>query len=176
MRSPSGRVLELRLDGTVLVVVENGETTCRRFVSQEHARRQLDALIAANAAGGFIELGEESTGAVGRPVRPLEIAPDLGCFTGVKITGDAAYAVLTDARAQVLAERTLPLITTTPDAVVARLHAATLAALKDPAVAARMESQAGFIIGGSPAELDAVVAREIRQYTQVVREQGLKPE
>ena len=69
--------------------------------------------------GLFIELGEESTGAVGRPVRPLEIAPDLGCFTGVKITGDAAYAVLTDARAQILAERTLPLITTTPDAVVA---------------------------------------------------------
>jgi tripartite-type tricarboxylate transporter receptor subunit TctC len=53
---------------------------------------------------------------------------------------------------------------------------ATLAALKDPAVAARMESQAGFIIGGSPAELDALVSREIRQFTQVVREQGLKPE
>ena len=64
----------------------------------------------------------------------------------------------------------------TPDAVVARLHAATLAALKDPAVAARMESQAGFIIGGSPTELDAVVAREIKAFTQVVREQGLKPE
>ena len=64
----------------------------------------------------------------------------------------------------------------TPDAVVAKLHAAMLAALKDPAVAARMESQAGYIIGGSPAELDALVGREIRQYTQVVREQGLKPE
>ena len=64
----------------------------------------------------------------------------------------------------------------TPDAVVAKLHAAMLAALKDPAVAARMESQAGFIIGGSPTELDALVAREIKQYTQVVREQGLKPE
>lgn len=64
----------------------------------------------------------------------------------------------------------------TPDAVVGKLHAATLAALKDPAVAARMESQAGSVIGGSPAELDQLVAREIRQFTQVVREQGLKPE
>ena len=64
----------------------------------------------------------------------------------------------------------------TPDAVVAKLHAATLAALKDPAVAARMESQAGFVIGGSPAELDALVSREIKQFSQVVREQGLKPE
>ena len=64
----------------------------------------------------------------------------------------------------------------TPDAVVAKLHAATLAALKDPAVAARMESQAGFIIGGSPAELDALVSREIKQFSQVVREQGIKAE
>jgi tripartite-type tricarboxylate transporter receptor subunit TctC len=64
----------------------------------------------------------------------------------------------------------------TPDAIVAKLHAATLASLKDPAVAARMESQAGFIIGGSPADLDALVAREIKQFSQVVREQGIKPE
>ncbi len=64
----------------------------------------------------------------------------------------------------------------TPDAVVNKLHQATLAALKDPAVAARMASQAGLIIGGSPAELDALVGREIRQFRQVVREQNLKPE
>jgi tripartite-type tricarboxylate transporter receptor subunit TctC len=64
----------------------------------------------------------------------------------------------------------------TPDAIVNKLHQATLTALRDPAVAARMESQAGHVIGGSPAELDALVAREIRQFSQVVREQGLKPE
>jgi tripartite-type tricarboxylate transporter receptor subunit TctC len=64
----------------------------------------------------------------------------------------------------------------TPNDIVGKLHESTLAALKDPAVAARMESQAGQIIGGSPPELDVLVAREIRQFTQVVREQGLKPE
>jgi tripartite-type tricarboxylate transporter receptor subunit TctC len=64
----------------------------------------------------------------------------------------------------------------TPGNVVAKLHQATLAALKDPAVAARMESQAGQVIGGSPAELDALVAREIRIFTQVVKELNLKPE
>ena len=64
----------------------------------------------------------------------------------------------------------------TPNDVVNKLHQATLAALKDPAVAARMESQAGQIIAGSPADLDALVANEIRTFTQVVREQGLKPE
>ena len=64
----------------------------------------------------------------------------------------------------------------TPQETVNKLHKATLAALRDPAVAARMESQAGYIIGGSPSELDALVAREIKQFSQVVREQGLKPE
>jgi tripartite-type tricarboxylate transporter receptor subunit TctC len=64
----------------------------------------------------------------------------------------------------------------TPNDVVNKLHQATLVALKDPAVAARMESQAGFVIAGSPADLDALVSREIRQFTEVVKEQGLKPE
>lgn len=64
----------------------------------------------------------------------------------------------------------------TPTEIVNRLHEATLAALSDPAVRSRMESQAGQIIGGTPAELDALVAGEIRQFTKVVREQGLKPE
>jgi tripartite-type tricarboxylate transporter receptor subunit TctC len=64
----------------------------------------------------------------------------------------------------------------TPQDIVQQLHQATLAALKDPAVKARVESQAGQIIGGDPAELDALVSREIKQFTQVVREQGIKPE
>lgn len=64
----------------------------------------------------------------------------------------------------------------TPNDVVNKLHESTLAALRDPPVSARMESQAGQIIGGSPSELDALVAREIRDFTRVVREQGLKPE
>jgi tripartite-type tricarboxylate transporter receptor subunit TctC len=64
----------------------------------------------------------------------------------------------------------------TPDAVVQKLHQATLAALADPAVKARVDSLAGSIIGGGPAELDALVTREIRQFTTVVKEQKIKPE
>jgi len=64
----------------------------------------------------------------------------------------------------------------TPDAVVQKLHAATLTALEDPATKARIETQAGRIIGGPPAALDALVAREIKQFTQVVREQNIRPE
>ena len=64
----------------------------------------------------------------------------------------------------------------TPNDVVEKLHQATLTALKDPTVRTRMQSQAGDVIGGSPAELDALVAREIKQFTQIVRELGIKPE
>jgi tripartite-type tricarboxylate transporter receptor subunit TctC len=64
----------------------------------------------------------------------------------------------------------------TPDAVVRKLHAATVAALQDPATKTRMESQAGRVAGAPPESLDALVAREIRQFTQVVREQNIHPE
>jgi tripartite-type tricarboxylate transporter receptor subunit TctC len=64
----------------------------------------------------------------------------------------------------------------TPDAVVQKLHQAVLLSLADPAVKARVDSLAGSIIGGGPAELDALVSREIRQFTDVVKEQKIKPE
>lgn len=64
----------------------------------------------------------------------------------------------------------------TPQAVIDKLHAATLAALADPALKARMESQAGRIIGGDARQLDALVAKEIPQFAAVVREQNIKPE
>ncbi len=68
--------------------------------------------------GLFVELDEESTGSVGRPVRPLDINPDLGDFIGMKITGDSVYAVLTDTRAVIVDERELPLLNTEPRAVI----------------------------------------------------------
>ena len=86
--------------------------------------------------GLFVELDEESTGSVGRPVRPLDIAPDLGSFAGVKLTGDALYAVLTDARARPLAEREVALDGITPEdvvAVLAEMHLGLLDARARPA-------------------------------------------
>jgi tripartite-type tricarboxylate transporter receptor subunit TctC len=64
----------------------------------------------------------------------------------------------------------------TPEAVVQRLHKATTTALADPAVKARIESQSGRVISGSPADLDKLVSREIRDFAVVVREQGIRPE
>ena len=62
-----------------------------------------------------------------------------------------------------------------PDAVDAKLHAAALAALKDPAVAARMESQAGFIIGGGAPPPGAGGGGGVKQEKQRGGRPGGKP-
>ena len=64
----------------------------------------------------------------------------------------------------------------TPDAIVKTLHDATLEALKSQSVRDRFEAVAGRIAPGSGAELDALVANDIRQLTKVVKERGIKPE
>ena len=64
----------------------------------------------------------------------------------------------------------------TPDAIVKVLHEAILEALKSPAVRERIESQAGRVSTGGPAELDALVASDIKTFTKIVRERNIKPE
>jgi len=64
----------------------------------------------------------------------------------------------------------------TPPAALKVLHEATVEALKSPAVRERIEAQAGNIIGAGPGELDALVAQDIKRYSKIVRERGIKPE
>lgn len=64
----------------------------------------------------------------------------------------------------------------TPIAVTRVLHEATLEALKSPMVRERIEAQAGRIIAGPPQTLDAIVAEDIKRYTRIVRERGIKAE
>ena len=64
----------------------------------------------------------------------------------------------------------------TPDAVVKVLHEATLEALKSPAVRERIESQAGRVATAGPADLDAMVAADIRQLSRIVKDRNIKPE
>ncbi len=70
--------------------------------------------------GVFVERDHLAAGAVGRPARPLDFAPDWGTFVGVKLTGTRAYGVLTDARADLLTMREEPLPSPDP-ADVARV-------------------------------------------------------
>jgi predicted NBD/HSP70 family sugar kinase len=82
--------------------------------------------------GYLVELDDLADGSVGRPVRPLDVAPGLGRFGGVKITGDALEVVVTDVRAGLLAQRTVGLDTHEPRAVAARIRDALRALTTDP--------------------------------------------
>lgn len=64
----------------------------------------------------------------------------------------------------------------TPPAVVKVLHEAMLEALKLPSVRERVESQAGRLTPGSGEALDAIVSEDIKRYSQIVRERGIKAE
>ncbi len=64
----------------------------------------------------------------------------------------------------------------TPEAVVQKLYKATATALEDPNIRAKIEGLSGRIIAGSPSSLDALVSKEIRDFSKVVREQKIKPE
>lgn len=67
--------------------------------------------------GILVELDDVVDGSVGRPTRPLDVAPDSGRFVGVKLTGDRLYAVATDIRAAVMASSESELQNTDPQAV-----------------------------------------------------------
>lgn len=64
----------------------------------------------------------------------------------------------------------------TPPSVIQKLHTATVAALADPAVKARLDTQGIRVVGGTGADLDRLVSQEIKLFTSVVREQGIKAE
>jgi predicted NBD/HSP70 family sugar kinase len=54
----------------------------------------------------------------GRPSLPLDVQPSSRRFAGIKITGDALFAVVTDLRAVLLTEHRVPLPGRGPDAVI----------------------------------------------------------
>ncbi|MEO7404113.1 MAG: tripartite tricarboxylate transporter substrate-binding protein, partial [Burkholderiales bacterium] len=64
----------------------------------------------------------------------------------------------------------------TPPAVIKMLHDATVEALKSPSVRERIEVQAGRITAGTGDALDTIVSDDIKRYTKIVRERGIKPE
>jgi predicted NBD/HSP70 family sugar kinase len=83
----------------------------------------------------------------GRPSLPLDVGPSEHRFIGVKITGDALFAVVTDLRATVLAEHTRPLPGTDPAAVVGAVADVTRLLRADhPGVVGLGVGIGGFVI------------------------------
>jgi tripartite-type tricarboxylate transporter receptor subunit TctC len=62
----------------------------------------------------------------------------------------------------------------TPAAIVAQLNKAVSDALKAPDMAAALEAQGARAIGGTPAELSAVIAADTARWGRLVRDAGIK--
>jgi tripartite-type tricarboxylate transporter receptor subunit TctC len=60
----------------------------------------------------------------------------------------------------------------TPSDVVARLHAETLKALKDPSVAEVIQVAGGSVGGGSTAQFEARIRKDAERLTEVIRASG----
>jgi tripartite-type tricarboxylate transporter receptor subunit TctC len=62
----------------------------------------------------------------------------------------------------------------TPQAIIARLHNATVEAIKAPNTKAALEAQGAQPVGGTPAELAAVIVADTERWGKVVREANIK--
>jgi tripartite-type tricarboxylate transporter receptor subunit TctC len=63
----------------------------------------------------------------------------------------------------------------TPPAIVARLHQATVEAIKDPGVREKLSSQGLTLVGDTPDEFTAYIRREIEKWGKVAKAAGLVP-
>lgn len=64
----------------------------------------------------------------------------------------------------------------TPAEIVAQLHAAVAVALAHPQVQQRFEAIGAPAVSSTPAELAALLAADIRKWTPIVKEAGIRPE
>jgi tripartite-type tricarboxylate transporter receptor subunit TctC len=62
----------------------------------------------------------------------------------------------------------------TPAAIIAKLNAAAVAAMKAPEVQEKLAPQGAILIGNSPEEFAAYMASEIRKWTKVTQAAGIK--
>ena len=64
----------------------------------------------------------------------------------------------------------------TPEAIVSRMQAETARALRQPEVRGAIERDGGEPVGSTPGELQALLARDLERFAQLVRISGAKPE
>ncbi|GAA4066385.1 ROK family transcriptional regulator [Agromyces indicus] len=102
--------------------------------------------------GLFVEAPDLVQGATGRPARPLDVRADARRFVGVKLSGDAAHAVLTDLRATAVAREERALDRHDPRAVVDVIGdlVETLLAVEGPDLPS--VSGLGVSVGGNVAD------------------------
>jgi predicted NBD/HSP70 family sugar kinase len=98
-------------------------------------------------SGLLVERGTLYDPVNGRPTLPLDIVAKDFHFFGVKLTEDWMYGVVTDLRAEVVAEHAEPLGARTPEEVAAQARALMDRLARD----SRPPVAAGFTMGGTPS-------------------------
>jgi len=110
--APRDVALEVLINGPI----SRAEIARRLDLSPGSLTRLAQPLI---ESGLLVEVGERSSGTVGRPSRLLDVLPESRHFIGLKVTGEGVLGVVTNLRAQVVAQASRPLGSREPDAVVA---------------------------------------------------------
>ena len=109
-----------------------------------------------------IEAGAIKPLAVGSRLR-VKWLPDLPTMSEIgypQIEADNWYAMVAPAR--------------TPRAIVMKLNAAAVAAMRAPEVQAKLSSQGAILIGSTPEEFTAYMESEIQKWAKVVQAAGIK--
>jgi tripartite-type tricarboxylate transporter receptor subunit TctC len=109
-----------------------------------------------------IQAGAVKPLAVGSRLR-VNSLPDLPTMSEIgypQIEADNWYGMVAPARTQ--------------HAIVTKLNAAAIAAMRAPEVQAKLSSQGAILIGNKPEEFAAYMASEIRKWAKVVQAAGIK--
>jgi tripartite-type tricarboxylate transporter receptor subunit TctC len=109
-----------------------------------------------------IQSGAVKALAVGGRLR-VQLLPDLPTLNELgypQIEADNWYGMVAPAR--------------TPSAVVTKLNAAAIAAMKAPEVQDKLAPQGAILVGNTPEEFAAYIASEIQKWTKVVQTAGIK--
>src|SRR5206468_9806389 len=114
--------------------------------------------------GVLVEPGAQREGRTGRPSTPLDIVAGARHFVGVKLTGQDAYGVLTNLRADVLASACTPLPSREPAAVVSAVRDLTAGL---GAQVARVHA-VGVSLGGQTADRHRVTGAPFLEWTDDV--------
>ena len=62
----------------------------------------------------------------------------------------------------------------TPQAVIQRLHAELLKVLADPAVRLTLTNETQEVVGSTPADFAAVIAKDLQVWTDLAQKLGVK--
>lgn len=116
--SHRGTALDVALEVLINGPVSRAQIARTLDLSAGSLTRLAQPLI---ESGLLVEVGEQSSGHVGRPSRLLDVVADSRHFIGIKLTGDSALGVVTNLRAQVVTQASAPLESREPSAVIAAL-------------------------------------------------------